>query len=194
MNTTSVSLLECVARGEDPSSWRRFYDVYSPLLRHWLRRFQVQDADAEDLIQEVLTVVCRELAKFEHNERKGAFRNWLKVILIHRVRDFWRAAKHRPLATGANSIQRELDELSDDSSRVSQIWDREHDEFVMNRLMDQVKPRFDDQTWHAFRLQSLSGRSAREVSDQLGMSINSVYLARSRVLNALRREADGLID
>jgi len=169
-------------------------DVYVPLLRHWLKRFQVHEADADDLIQEVLAVVVRELPDFQHNHRKGAFRNWLRVVLTYRLREFWRSAKYRPDAGGGTSIQQQFDELADDASRLSQLWDREHDEFVMKRLMDQVQLRFDDQSWEAFRLQAICGRSARDVADELEMSINSVYLAKSRILNALRREADGLIE
>lgn len=194
MNTTSLSLLECAARGEDSSSWNRFVDVYVPLLRHWLKRFQVPDTDADDLIQEVLAVVVRELPEFQHNLRRGAFRNWLRRVLTNRLRDYWRSLKYRPDAGGGTSLQLRFGELADDASELSQLWDREHDEFVMKRLMAQIQSRFDDQSWEAFRLQAISGRSASEVAEELDMSINSVYLAKSRILNALRREADGLIE
>lgn len=194
MSTTSLSLLDRVARTADSESWSRLAEVYAPLLRHWLGRFQVQDADADDLIQEVLATVARELPEFQHNERKGAFRSWLRTVLIHRLRDFWRSAKYRPIATGATSLHQQLDELADDASHASRLWDKEHDEFIMKRLMDAVQPRFDPQTWQAFRLQTVGGRAAREVAEELGMTINSVYLAKSHVLNALRREAAGLIE
>ena len=193
MNTTSLSLLEGAALGGSSSSWDRFVNVYMPLLRSWLKRFHVQPADADDLVQEVFAVVARELPDFQHNQRKGAFRKWLRSVLTYRLREFWRNAKYRP-GTCVTSVQRQLDELADDESQLSQLWEKEHDEFVMNRLMEQVRPRFDSQSWQAFRLQTISRRSAQEVADELGMSVNSVYLAKSRILSALRREADGLVD
>lgn len=194
MDSTSLSLLECASRPEDSQSWSRFVGVYSPLLRHWLNRFQIQTSDADDLIQDVLIVVARELPNFEHSQRKGSFRSWLRKILINKLRGFWRSANYRPTATGATSLQQQLNELADAASATSRLWDKEHDEFVMKRLMDQVRSRFSEQTWEAFRRQAVDGHSARKVADELEMKVNQVYLAKSRVLSALRREADGLID
>ena len=168
--------------------------IYTPLLRHGLRRYHFQDSDVGDLIQEVLATVSRELPEFRHNQRKGAFRSWLRRILVNRLRDLQRSAKYRPIVTGASSMIETFEELEDDASGVSQSWDQQHDMHVMKRLMELVRPQFEPLTWQAFRLQAVDGLSAQEVASQLQMTMNSVYLAKSRVLNNLRREADGLID
>src|SRR5262245_17908686 len=69
---TSLSLLERLRLRPDADSWQRFVDLYGPLLSGWLRRLGVRPQDAEDLVQEVLGVVVRELPGFEHNRRPGA--------------------------------------------------------------------------------------------------------------------------
>ena len=194
MCTTSLSLLERASRAADAESWHRLAELYSPLLKHWIGRFGVQTADREDLVQEVLIVVARELPDFRHNRRKGAFRRWLRTILVHRLRDFWRSARYRPLATGASNVLDQLDELVDDRSSLSQAWDRDHDEYIMKRLMDTVEPRFEPKTWQAFRQQVIEELPPSEVAAILGMPLSSVYVAKSRVLRALRQEADGLVD
>ena len=75
MDETSLSLLGRLSREADCDSWQRLFDVYTPLLRGWLKRYQVQSSDADDLIQDVLTVVLRELPRFQHNQQAGAFRS-----------------------------------------------------------------------------------------------------------------------
>ncbi|TXT19579.1 MAG: RNA polymerase sigma-70 factor ECF subfamily [Planctomycetota bacterium] len=102
MLETSLSLLDRLRQSPEDADWSRLIDAYSPLLRAWMMRAEVQAADADDLVQEVLLVVHRELPKFEHNQRRGAFRNWLRQIVVHRLRNFWRS-RGRLIAAGSDS-------------------------------------------------------------------------------------------
>lgn len=194
MSETSLSLLEQAGRSPGDGAWRRLVAVYSPLLQGWLGKFEIQAVDADDLVQEVLAVVARDLSKFEHSGRAGAFRTWLRMILVHRVRNFWRSRKYRPTATGGSSWAERLEQLEDESSDASRLWNLEHDRQVMARLLEQIRPRFEAKTWAAFARQVLDGQRADAVADELQMPLNSVYVARSRILAALRLEAAGLID
>lgn len=194
MNETSLSLLDRVRSTAGDDAWPRLVEVYSPLLRSWLTRFEIESADADDLVQEVLLAVSRELPAFQHSGRVGAFRNWLRTILVHRVRNFWRSRNYRPVAAGGSTWMEQLQQLEDESSNVSLEWNLEHDRHVMARLLELVRPRFEDKTWEAFRRQMLDGQRADVVATELDMPLNSVYVARSRVLSTLRREAAGLID
>src|SRR5205807_3625044 len=116
MSETSLSLLNRLRLQPDAESWRRLVDLYSPLIQGWLRRQGVAPADADDLTQEVMTVVVRELPQFEHNQQRGAFRNWLRTITINRLRALWRSRQTRPLATGDSDFLKALDELEDPRS------------------------------------------------------------------------------
>ncbi len=194
MTATSISLLQRLAREPDSESWQRLVDVYTPLLKQWLGRYDVQDADADDLVQDVLLVVSRELKQFEHNRRTGAFRSWLRTILVHRLRRFWDKQKQRPAATGGSDVLQQLDQLEDAASRISRLWDREHDEHVVRRLLDLMEPRFSAETWRAFWRIVMDEAKTDAVAAELGISRNSVYIAKSRVLSILRLEAQGLID
>ena len=136
-------------------------------------------------------MTCRDLSIINET---GAFRNWLRTILVNRVQLFWRSRKYRPVATGSSSIDEMLDQLEDGASEVSQIWNREHNEIIVKRLMEQIRPHFAVQTWRAFQKQVVEHQRADAVARELGMSISTVYKAKSRVLSALRREANGLVD
>ena len=194
MNSTSISLLNRLQQTDDSKNWNRLVELYAPLLRAWLRKYDVQDSDADDIVQEVLAAVMKELPNFQHNQRIGAFRSWLRTILANRVKLFWRSQKYRPVATGTSSLDDQLNQLQDDASEVSQMWNREHDEYVLQRLMKAVQPQFEAKTWQAFRRQVVDGEKANMLASELDMSLSSVYMAKSRVLSALRRESEGLVD
>lgn len=193
MDQTSLSLLERARQGSGDDSWQALAEVYSPLLRQWLARHGLQTADADDLVQDVLVVVARELPTFEHNGRAGAFRAWLKTILIFRLRDFWRSRKHRPMAAGGSDFLRSLEELEDPRSELSKLWEQEHDGRLIRLLAARVDGRFSEATRAAFRRQVFDEASPEDVARELGLSVNAVIIAKCRVLKALRQEGKGLL-
>lgn len=190
---TSLSLLHRLTDGPSETDWRRLDDLYRPLLRSWALRAGATDADADDLTQETLGVVVRELAAFDRG-RAGAFRSWLRAILANRLRDFFRARRSRPLATGASDFLDRLDELEAPGSALSKQWDREHDQHIAARAMKLVQCDFAPATWQAFRRQVLDGAAPAEVAAEMGLSQNAVLLAKSRVLKRLRVEVAEFVD
>jgi RNA polymerase sigma-70 factor, ECF subfamily len=190
---TSVSLLGVLASAPTDGDWRRLDDLYRPLLRAWVARAGVLGSDIDDLVQEVLLVVFREVASFERRGQ-GAFRAWLRTILAHRVRNYFRGQKYLPTATGDSEFQRGLDELESPTSSLSRLWDREHDEHVTALLMQRVQGDFNPLTWQVFRRHALEGEPAVQVAEALGLSLNSVLLAKSRVLKRMRQELAGLVE
>lgn len=194
MNSTSISLLDRARVDTESDAWRELTAIYTPLLTQWMRRFQLQAADIDDLLQEVLLTVARELPAFQHTGQIGAFRSWIKTILTHRLSNHWRSRRYRPTTKGGRSVLDELQSLEDAHSRISQIWEAEHDRHVLAKLLASLRGRFQQNTWEAFRRQMLDGEPADSVAAALNMPIHSVYVAKSRVLNALRSEAEGLVD
>jgi RNA polymerase sigma-70 factor (ECF subfamily) len=194
MSDTPVSLLDRLRLQPDANAWQRLVDLYTPLLRGWLRRYDLDAADTDDLIQDVLGVLVRELPVFNHEGRPGAFRRWLRTILVNRLRWFWRSQRLRPRATGDSNFRQMMEQLEDPASRLSRLWDEEHDRHVSHRLLQLIEPEFEPATWRAFRRVVLDGERAAKVAAELGISPNAVLLAKSRVLRRLRREAQGLTD
>ena len=193
MSDTSLSLLDRLQRRSDAEAWQRLVDLYTPLLRGWLGRYALQPSDVDDLVQEVLAVVVRELPCFQHNQRTGAFRSWLRGVLLHRLRAFWQARQARPHAAGDRAFARVLDELEDPHSGLSRLWDQEHDRHVLRQLLQLVERDFAPSTWQAFRWTALEGAAPDAVAAELGLTANAVCIAKSRVLQRLRQEARGLV-
>jgi RNA polymerase sigma-70 factor (ECF subfamily) len=191
MPVTSQSLLEQLQDGQDPQAWQRWLAVYEPWLRAWLGRHQFQPADVDDLLQNILAVVSRQLPAFVHNGRPGAFRTWLRGILVHQVRYFLRT-RQRQARTAPGPDW--LEQLEDPPSDLSRQWELEHDQQLVRRLLAAVRPDFQPHTWEAFRLLVLEDRPAAEVAERCHLELNTVYAAKSRVLARLREELRGLLD
>jgi RNA polymerase sigma-70 factor (ECF subfamily) len=193
MDVTSMSLLERARDGVNPA-WDRLVALYQPLIYNSLRAHALPHHVAEELTQEVLVVVLRELSQFAHPGVPGAFRGWLRGITANRARAYWKAGKHQPAAGGGSDFQAVVEQLEDPHSALSQRWEREHDTFVLRRLLELMEGEFESKTLQAFRRQVLDGVAAEQVSAELGMSVGAAYVAKSRVLARLRKEAEGLLD
>jgi RNA polymerase sigma-70 factor (ECF subfamily) len=193
MNSTRMSLL-LRAQGGEEVAWRRIVDLYQPLIHGWLVRRGVRQQEADDLTQDVLAKVVKELARFEHSGRAGAFRSWLRTITVNRAREFWRAGKGRAAAAGGDVFLKWVEQLEDADSDLSHSWDEEHDRHIVRRLLALMEEEFTPATVQAFRRLTFDGASGQAVAAELGMSVAAVYGAKSRVLQRLRREAEGLLD
>jgi RNA polymerase sigma-70 factor (ECF subfamily) len=194
MYETSASLLERLRGRPDAADWERLVALYTPLLRGWLRRQRVPPGEVDDLVQEVLAVLVRELPQFPYDPGRGSFRGWLRTVTAHRLRHFWRSRRCHPPATGGSGPARRLEELEDPHSGLSREFERAHDRHLAQRLLELIEADFEPATWQAFRRLALDGAPAAEVAAELGISLNAVYLARYRVLRRLREEMRGLTD
>jgi RNA polymerase sigma-70 factor (ECF subfamily) len=143
----------------------------------------------EDLSQEVLLSVVKNLPGFQHSGQRGAFRCWLRTILGSRTADYWRTNAGQQAKSSAA-----LQEVADPDSELNRQWDEEHDRYVLQCLLDMVEEEFEPTTLKAFRRLALDGVSGAEVAKELGMSVAAVYVAKSRVLQRIRQDAEGLID
>jgi RNA polymerase sigma-70 factor (ECF subfamily) len=188
---TSASLLERLRTAPDEAAWRRLDQLYQPLIRRWLLRDPSLREEADDLVQEVMGVLVRELPGFRRR-RNGSFRRWLRTITAHRLAALYRSHKNRPVALGCPLEESPLAQLADPNSELSRQWDREHDRYVMSRLMELIAPLFEPATLAAFRRIALDGIAPAQAAEDLGLSLNAVLVAKSRVLSTLRQEARGV--
>ena len=193
MNTTSLSLLERL-KSASPSAddWRRLQEVYLPLVHHQLAAVPGLRDEADDLAQEVLIVLVRELPTFER-QRRGSFRAWLRQITVNRVRTYSEGRRKVPGVGLGEDVERALAQHEDPDSDLARQWDREHDRHVVQKLLAVVRKDFDPKTWQAFTRFALDEAPAADVARELVMSEGAVVQAKSRVLKRLREEAGDLM-
>lgn len=173
-------------------SWNEFSKMYDGMIQGWLYRQGVQSQDADDIRQEVMTIVLRRIGDFSHNGRTGAFRSWLKSITSNCLRDFWRKNKNR--AVGGPDLAEMAAQLEDSCSNQSILWDTEHDRYVINHLLEQISQRLSDKSVTVFRRIVIEEQPAEDVAADLGMKLGAARVAQHRVLNALKEAGAGLID
>jgi RNA polymerase sigma-70 factor (ECF subfamily) len=193
MSDTRQSLLLRAQTGE-ANAWEDLTDLYRPLIIGWLNRQGVPARDLDDLSQDVLLSVVKHLPTFEHSGHRGAFRCWLRSIVCSRTTDYWRTRDAGAQAQGGSGATAALQQIADPDSDLNRQWDEEHDRYVLHCLLDLVEEEFEPPTLQAFRRLALDGASGAQVAQELGLSVAAVYVAKSRVLQRIRQEAEGLID
>jgi RNA polymerase sigma-70 factor (ECF subfamily) len=185
MPSTPLSLLERLRRPQDGAAWSQFVRLYTPLLFRWARGAGLSEADAADLLQDVFTTLLREMPRFVYQPGKS-FRAWMRTLLLNRWRTLQRRRSPRLLPS------EELDGIpGPDPDLPDEAEERRE---LVRRALALIQRDFEPATWQAFRQAVLLGRRPAEVAAELGLTVNAVYLARSRVLRRLREELDGLIE
>jgi RNA polymerase sigma factor (sigma-70 family) len=192
MAETSLTLLARLQQKSDPASWQRLVDIYVPLIGRWLSRSPLQSADHDDIAQEVLQIVVHKLPDFERR-LAGSFRAWLRVVTANCLKAHWRSEKYRPLATGDSDFCRQLQQLEDPHSALARAWDAEHDHHIVRRLLELIEPQFEPTTLQAFRKVVMEGQKPAAVAVGLGISVNAVLLAKSKILRQLRLELGDIL-
>ncbi len=192
MLPTSVSLLDRLKSAPpDGSDWGRLQEIYRPLVLEWLGRVPGLGAEAEDLAQEVLVILVREIPRFDRR-REGSFRAWLRQVAVNQVRT-WRKRRQRRPTVGLDPTDGFLDRLADPTDDLAREWDQEHDRQVTQKLLTAVRPDFSSTTWEAFQKFALERLPAAVVATELGISENAVIQSKSRILKRLREEAGELL-
>lgn len=189
-SSTSLTLLGRLRRNPgDQGARGSFVDRYGPKVYAWCRRWNLQEADARDVTQNVMLELARQMSSFEY-QPGGSFRGWLKTIAYRAWCDFLTTRKRTPLTTtDGNLDQLAATEAGDDLLRqMEEECERELLEVAMNH----VRPRVHPHTWQAFLLTAVEGKSGEEVAKQLNMKVGTVWVARSKVKKMLQDEVQRL--
>lgn len=191
---TPLSLLDHLRlQPRDGDSWRRLLDLYTAWLQGWTRRLSglgADDPDVAEVVQNVFAAAFSQLPKFKHNGRTGAFRTWLKAILLNCLRDRQRQRRRMPAAESESL----LEQFADPKSGLSREWEKEHLTHVIGKLFERGKKCFTEYAWNIFERTVLDAEPASQVAQKMSVSVNAVLLAKSRVLAWLRREGGELLE
>lgn len=194
---TRPSLLIRMRDPLDRVAWAEFVEIYGPLVYAYGRRRGLQEADASDLVQDVLRAVAGASQRFVYDPACGSFRGWLLTITRNELNDMLRRAAGRAAGEGGTTHMALLAEqpARDEEDR----WEREHRERLFAWACERIRGAFQAETWDAFWKTTVEGKAVKDVGQALGMSAGAVYIARSRVLARLRQmiatvEDEGMAD
>lgn len=182
---TRHTLIASLQQDSRASAWELFVDVYGPLLYRTCRRRNLQDADAKDVVQNVLLAVRSYIKTFD--ARRGRFRAWLGTIIHREIQ----CQRRRNLRAGVplESVTAQLCHESHDA-----VWVEEFQISIMHSTCQRIRPYFEPETWQAFVWLWQEDLKPAEVAARLNKPVEWVYRIKYRVLQRLRREIEYLTD
>ena len=184
---TRITLLGRLRKNpDDQAAWNELVVHYGSKIHAWCVRWGLQEADAQDVTQDVLLKLSRAMKDFTYDPSRS-FRAWLKTLTNHALSDFLESRPRAGLGSGDSKVGimlHTIEARADLLQRLEEEFDRELLEAAMTRVRLRVAP----QTWEAFRLTALEGLSGAEAAERIPMQVAQVFVAKRRVQKLLQEE------
>jgi len=184
-----MSLLELL-RTSDEEGWRRFTEIYGPLIHSWCQYSKLGPEDSADIMQDVFRAVLLNVAEFKKDETGGLFRGWLWTITHNKVRDHFKVQAGKAKAAGGSSGHQRLLEQADDHITDSSASSLIGTAGLAFRVLKIIQSEVKEVTFSAFWRTTIDGVNPSVVAEELQIPVHSVWQARSRVLRRARQLLD----
>ena len=184
--TTHLSLLLRIRDSSDAEAWSTFVRIYGPIVHRFGRSKGLQDADAADLVQDVLREVARSIGRFDYDPDVGKFRSWLFTVAQFTLNRMRKAQSRQVAGTGDSDALRRLHNQQDANAQPDAFWESEYQKSLFAWAAEQVRPKVEARTWQAFWKTAVEGQSPDDVAEELAMNVGSVYVAKNRILSRMR--------
>ncbi len=190
---TRYSLLSRLQNWDDWESWKDFFDTYWRLIYSVAIKSGLTDTEAQDVVQETLISVAKDIQKFRRDRQLGSFKGWLRNLTRWRIADQLRKrtrAEWRATAADANDLAAlETAEAADPAvSGLETAWDDEWQANLLSAAMERVKRRVKEEHYQMFDLYVVKGWPVAKVAEVLGVGVGRIYLAKHRVAALIKKE------
>ena len=177
-----------MAKSGDTQAWSRITDLYGPIVFLICIQKGLQESDAHDVTQEIFVSIYKSLDRFKKSDANHGFLKWVNAIARNRIADFYRAKEKLPQAYGGSDGIKLVENRSttgtpDDESQIDTLRQQ-----LAARALALLKTDFQSNTWQAFYMTMVEGRTTAEAAEELNMSHAGVRVARMRVRNRLKDE------
>ncbi len=190
--STSTTLLRRVAiEPPDSEAWDAFVERYGRMVYRWCRRWNLQEADAEDVTQGVLLQLAKQMRDFRY-QPDGRFRAWLRTVAYRAWARFLEQRKRPGTGSGDSGVWRLLETAPAADDFVRKM-EEEADRELMELAAVAVRRRVQPHTWQAFQFLAVEGMSGKEAADRLGMTVGAALVAKSKVSRMIRQEIAKLL-
>ncbi|MCA9012648.1 MAG: sigma-70 family RNA polymerase sigma factor [Planctomycetaceae bacterium] len=184
---TNASLILRLPSAEDAEAWREFVSIYEPFVYRFARRGGLQDADARELVQNVMLSVARAVGRWRPDRQRGRFRTWLFRIARNQLLDVLTKQQRSVVSRGGSALLELLNHAAVSGVAEQQLRTA-HRRELFRWAADRVKSSVKEATWQAFWMTAVDDLDVEQVAGELGLTTGAVYIARSRVLARLRDE------
>jgi len=179
LTRTSTVLLQGLKDEMNHAAWGEFDARYRPMLMGVARRLGLNDADAEDAAQDVVSACAGDYREGRYQRESGRLRDWLGGIMTHKVRDLQRRRHRHDEVVAARATVVEDDD-------VHAAMDEECMQALLRQSLEEVRQSVSPQMYESFELSALQLWPAQQVAQRLGISVDAVYQNKTRVLQRLR--------
>src|SRR6476646_301109 len=193
---TRRSLVEHLADWGDQLRWQEFFDTYSKLIYSAERRSGLTDAEAQEVVQETVITVAKNIDKLKYDPAIGSFKGWLLQITRWRIADQFRKREpgnaKRPRSTD-DRLTATIERVPD--SRIvdlDAVWESSWRENLFEAAVARVKKKIEPKHFQIFDCDVRKEWSAQKVAERLGVNVVRIYLARHRVAALLKKEIKAL--
>lgn len=190
-SVTRATLLLRIRDAQDRVAWGEFVQLYAPLIHSYGMHRGMQDADAADLVQDVMRQVSRSMPDFDYDRSRGSFRGWLLTVTRNALRKTAKRNSRQASGSGDTHVHGLL-EQQPEAAHDDEEWDREYRRNLFQWAAERVKPDFREASWQAFWRTVVEGREIEPVAQELNLSVGAVYIARSRLLARIRQEVEAV--
>lgn len=192
---TRQTLLSRLRDWDDQASWEEFFQTYWRLIYHVALRSGLNDAEAQDVVQETVITVAKQMPTFRYDRAKGSFKGWLLRTTQWRIHDqFRKRLGHVPLREPAGTTT-EIEpspgndqQIEGQAAGVEDRWDELWEENLLAVAIERVKQRVDPRDFQVFDLLVHRTWPALKVADRLNVTRARVYYARHKIARLIRRE------
>ena len=186
---TRGSLIARMQNRDDKAAWTAFISIYRPVVYRLARQRGLQDADSDDLAQQVMIAVRRAIGNWKEDPSRGRFHYWLATIARNAAINVV-ARRPRDAAAGGTAVQELLESQPESECLTQDDLEREYRRSVFRRAAERIRPEFSKATWDAFWLTTVEGLRTEDAGLRLGKSVGAIYALRSRVMRRLREEIE----
>jgi RNA polymerase sigma factor (sigma-70 family) len=194
---TRASLLERLKDVEDQESWQQFYTTYRKLIFSFAVKHGLSGTEAEEVVQETVITVARNLPEFRYDPKQCSFKTWLFNLTLWRIQDQIR--KRHPEDASVHRQPGETDRTSTveripgpEVEGFTELWEEEWKKDLFGRALEKVRGKVDEKRFQIFDLYVLQEWPAGQVARSLGVSRARVYITKCRTLALLNKEIQRL--
>jgi RNA polymerase sigma factor (sigma-70 family) len=187
MNQTRLTLIQRAQNPDDEAAWSEFVEIYKNYIYVIIRQMGINDKDCEDVLQQILVKLWKNLPDFEYGKNKSKFRTWLGTITHSATMDFFRkqASQNRRIEAATKEPLAHLATI--DTPEIEAIAEREWRLYITNLAMANIEQFFSGKAIDVFKM-SIKGQSNQQISDELEIKIDTVYILKNRVKKRLTEE------
>jgi RNA polymerase sigma-70 factor (ECF subfamily) len=178
---------------EDDRSWRDFFETYWRLIYSTARKGGLSDAEAQEVVQETVIAVAKQMKEFKYDPTVGSFKGWLKLITRRRIADQYRKRKPHELGLaegGTSEGTQAMDRMpaaTEDAADAA--WELDWKQTLLDRAVELVRTQVSPRQFQIFDLYVLRQWPASQVAAALDINVAQVHLAKHRVQSQIKKEA-----